>query len=430
MNRVVAFIAALALAPAALAQENPQNAPPAAPPAAAPAAPAPAETVDVAALQGKLDALAEQYAETKNDVASLKKLKFSGYIQARWAAKEIGLGAEPPNAYHTSPATPISQNGFYIRRGRIKAVYDADLAQFVLQLDAVPAGVTIKEGYAAIKLPQGWAIDAGLQLFPFGYEVYSRSSSDLDTLERAAVTRAFLGGEYDLGVALRGKAGPVNLKIGLFNGNGIDAGPSGSDKGLDNDQLKDVVGRATIDLGMITAGLSGWYGKTKDYTRTDDKTFDRYRAAADVQVYLDLLPVGGTAVKGEYIWGRTTIGNSSGGAAHGGAGGNLPAATSNAPVPTGSGWYVILTQNVGKWNQVAARYEQYTANQTLAQQSATESTKNVKTSQELQLALHTFLGANMKVSLAWFHPMFGKTVGPAPGDPKSDQYIAQVQAKF
>ncbi|MCM2334697.1 MAG: porin, partial [Anaeromyxobacteraceae bacterium] len=61
-NRFIAAVAALALAPAALAQE------------AAPATPA----VDVAALEGKVEALAEQYAETKNDVASLKKLKFSG----------------------------------------------------------------------------------------------------------------------------------------------------------------------------------------------------------------------------------------------------------------------------------------------------------------------------------------------------------------
>jgi len=219
--------------------------------------------------------------------------------------------------------------------------------------------------------------------------------------------------------------GPVNLKIGLFNGNGIDAGPLAADKGLDNDQLKDVISRATVDLGMITAGLSGWYGKTVDYTRDDDKKFDRYRVGADVQVFLDLLPVGGTAVKGEYIWGRTTIGN----VTNGGAGGNLPANTSDGPVPTGSGWYAILTQNVGQWNQLAVRYEQYRRNHTL-QGGTTESVNNVDVLEEIQVALHTFVGANYKFTVAWFHPMFGSTVGPAPGDPRADQYILQAQAKF
>ncbi len=425
MNRltVVTIALALALAPAALAQETAQQQPAAPASQEASAAPAAAAGAgaDVDALQGKIEAAEATLAEVKTTVDKLNRLKISGYVQARWAYREVGLpDTAPPSAYNTSPGTAISQNGFFIRRGRLKTVYDADRAQFVLQVDVVPTGVSIKEGYASIKLPKGWAIDAGLQLFPFGYEVYSRSSSDLDLLERAAVTRAFLGGEYDLGVAVRGKAGPVNLKLGLFNGNGIDAGTGG----LDNDQLKDVIGRATVDLGIVTAGLSGWYGKSIDWSRDDDKKFDRYRVGADVQVFLDLLPIGGTAIKGEYLWGRTTIGSGAGG-----AGGNLPASTADAPVPTGSGWYALLTQNVGPWNQVAVRYEQYRRNHTLVA-GATESPSNVKVNEEVQVALHTFLGANMKLSAAWFHPMFGKTVGPAPGDPKADQYIVQAQAKF
>jgi hypothetical protein len=431
MNRIAAVIVALALAPAALAQEaqgakETQEAQGAsdtqqAPPRAAPQDPSSEQGADVATLEGKVAATQETLAEVKTAVDKLSRLKLSGYLQARWAYREVGLPeSAPANAYNTTPGTAVPQNGFFLRRGRLKAVYDADRAQYVLQVDVVPTGVTIKEGYASIKLPRGWAIDAGLQLFPFGYEVYSRSSSDLDLLERAAVTRAFLAGEYDLGVALRGKAGPVNLKLGVFNGNGIDAGTSG----LDNDQLKDFIGRATIDLGFVTAGLSGWYGKTIDWSRDDDREFDRYRVGADVQVFLDLLPVGGTALKGEYIWGRTTIGSGAGG-----AGGNLPAATSESPAPTGSGWYAILTQNVGPWNQLAVRYEQYRRRHDLVG-GATESTSNVRVNEEVQVAVHTILGENLKLSAVWFHPMYGETVGPVPGDPNADQYVLQAQAKF
>ena len=113
---------------------------------------------------------------------------------------------------------------------------------------------------------------------------------------------------------------------------------------------------------MVTAGLSGWYGKTINYARADDKAYDRNRVAVDAQVYLDLLSIGGTALKGEYMWGHTTIGNNSGNL---GAGGNLPNLTSDAPVPTGSGWYAILTQNLWASDQLALRYEQYMPNHTV-----------------------------------------------------------------
>ncbi|MFO0582805.1 MAG: porin [Anaeromyxobacter sp.] len=402
MNRLIAALAALAIAPAVLAQES--------------------QPVDTAALEGKVTSLEEQYAETKAAVAALQKLKLSGYIQARWAYNETGLpvGAGA-NAYNTTPETAPSQNGFFIRRGRLKAVYGADLSDYVLQIDVTPNGVAIKEGYATLKLPAGWAVDAGLQLFPFGYEVYSRSSSDLDTLERARVTRAFLGGEYDLGIAVRGQiAKLVNVKVGVFNGNGIDSGQTGKD----NDQLKDVIGRATVDLGMLTAGVSGWYGKTVNYARADDKKYDRVRAAVDAQLYLDLLPIGGTALKGEWMWGRTTIGTNN---ANGGAGGNLPGLTSGAPVPTGNGWYALVTQNVLAHNQVAVKFEQYTPNLTASTDGATNAT--VKTQREVQVALHTYVGEGGKVTLAWFHPMNGKA-GEKAVEPNADQYILQVQAKF
>ncbi len=387
-NRIIAAVAALALAPAALAEEA---------------------AVDVAALEGKVEALAEQYAETKTDVASLKKLKLSGYVQARYAWQE----AVRYNAVTTSNP---SQNGFFIRRGRLKAAYDAGIAQYVAQIDMNTSGVSTKEAYASVKLPYGLKVDAGLQLFPFGYEVFSRSSSDLDTLERSRVTRAFLAGEYDVGVALSGKVSMVNFKLGLFNGNGVDG-----QAGKDNDQLKDVIGRAWVDLGVVTAGLSGWYGKTTNYLRADDKTYDRNRVAVDVQAYLDLLPVGGTALKGEYMWGHTTIGT-----ANNGAGGNLPGLTSDAPVPTGSGWYVTGLQNLGEYNQLAVRWEQYMPNHTVDVSTGAA----VKVQKELQLALHTFIGGNYKLTAAWFHPMNGEKGPTAPSDPKTDQFIVQAQAKF
>jgi hypothetical protein len=423
MNRLLIAIAILSLASAGRAQET--TTAPAAAPAADTTAPAAPDTADqLAKLEGKLTSLEEQYAETRNDVAGLKRLKFSGYIQARWAKLGENVGGAGEGLYSTTPEKPPAQNGFFIRRGRIKAVYDADLAQFVLQLDATPSGVSIKEGYATVKIPNKLiptlAVDAGLQLFPFGYEISSRSSSDLDTLERARVTRAFAGGEYDLGVSLRGARGPIGFRVGVFNGNGVDAKTSG----LDNDQYKDVIGRVTYDAGgFLTVGASGWYGKIKDAARTDGKTFTRERVAVDAQLYLDLLPIGGTALKGEYMWGKATIGDK-----NGGAGGNLPAATATTNVPTGSGYYAILTQNLGKYNQLAVKWESYMPDHTVDLSGDTNNM--VMELRELQLALHTYVGGNYKLTGAWFHPMNGKKGAAAKSDPKQDQFIVQAQAKF
>lgn len=416
MNRLVSIaLAALTIAPVARGQDASQQEAP------------PAPTVDVSALEGKVSALEEQFAEAKSTLAGLSKLKLSGYLQARWEQREAAS-----SYYNVTSGTAASNGGpdkdnFYIRRGRFKAVYDADWSQYTIQIDVLPSGLSLKEGYASVKLPEGLYVDAGLQLFPFGYEVGTRSSSDLDLLERSLVTSAFLAGEYDLGVALRGARGPLAFRVGVFNGNGVQGTANSSNYGRDNDQLKDIIGRATYDLGFLTVGASGWYGKTKDYTRTDDKAFPRVRLGLDAQLFLDLLPIGGTAVKGEYMWGKTTIGSSSGGTFNGGAGGNLPAITSNAQVPTGSGWYALVTQNLGAWEQLAVRYEQYIPNHTL--DLAANPTK-VKVNEEVEVAAHTFVGGNYKLTAAWFHPMNGKKGSTAPSDPKTDEYIVQAQAKF
>jgi TolA-binding protein len=67
--------------------------------------------------EGKIAAIEEGNIETKSDLSALKKLKFSGYIQARYQAQqsldETGAG---------------SFNRFLIRRGRLKDTYTGDVA--------------------------------------------------------------------------------------------------------------------------------------------------------------------------------------------------------------------------------------------------------------------------------------------------------------
>ncbi len=403
VNRIVAALAAAALTHGALAEE-PQELPHLQPAShEQQAQDRGAEPFDASAIQGRVDSLAEQYAETRTDVAGLKKLKFSGYVQGR-------------AQYNDSPApiytgTAPKDTGFYIRRGRFKAVYDADWSQFALQLDATPSGVGLKEAFARLKLPvKGVAVDAGLQLLPFGYDVGVRSSSDLDLLERADFAKTFLKGEYDLGVSLVAARGPFNVKVGVFNGNGVDAKTGG----LDNDPRKDVIGRVGFDYGVVTGGLSGWWGKTVNYAAPGAIAYDRARVGADVQVYLDLLPIGGTAVKGEYLWGKTQLGDANGGA--GVALGQI-----------GWGWDAIVTQNVGRWNQIAVRYQQFNPNVKIDRDA---NPGKVFVQDEIAAAVHTFVGGNTKVSLAYYHPMYREKGPTAPSSPEKDSVMAQLQAKF
>jgi len=388
--RIVAVLVAAALAPAvAVAQEAQASAP----------------AADPAVLEGKVESLTEQYNETKIDVAGLKKIKFSGYIQARYAWLELAT-------YGITGSLPPDKDNFYIRRARFKTVADGDLTAFTLQIDAIPSAVGLKEAYATVKLPARWAIDAGLQLMPFGYEVASRSSSDLDMLERSMVSVYFLDGEYDNGVSARGKLGPISLRGGIFNGNGIKGAA-----GRDNDQLKDLILRATVDFGFLTAGASGWYGKVINYSTLvagEHASYDRVRAAFDAQLYLDLLPFGGTFLKGEYIWGKTGIGT-----ANGGAGVALGRAASGA--------YVILGQNLGPWNQVDVRYDTF-INHSIDVSSPTSN--KVKQLNEISGAIHTFIGSGGKFTVAYYHPTYGTKGALAPSEPKADRFEAQLQAKF
>jgi hypothetical protein len=415
MNRL--FIAAQAIAVLSLASVA--RAQDAAAPAAEAAAPA-ADTADqIAKLEGKIAALEEQYAETKGDVAGLKRLKLSGYMQARYAWQDKGLVN-----YNKAEATASpDRDNFFIRRCRFKAVYDADVAQFVLQLDAIPSGLSVKEAYAEVKIPsqliKGLAVDAGLQLMPFGYDVGVRSSSDLDLLERYRGAGYWLKGEYDLGATVKGSYGPINFRGGIFNGNGVDGGYGAA--GRDNDQLKDFIGRLGFDFGFLTGGVSGWYGKTIDYKAFPNKTYDRNRIGADAQLYLDLLPIGGTALKGEFIAGKTGIGTQ---------GSPVTAAYGADPGRAGHAWHATLTQNLGKTFQVAARYEQFTKNNNLV-----ATPKTLKSINELDVALHAYVGGNYKLTAAYWHPMDGQTVGTGTGDPKgtvknTDQWVVQAQAKF
>ncbi|MCY1021812.1 porin [Pyxidicoccus sp. MSG2] len=373
---------------------------------------APAEpTVDerMTTTEGKVSSLEEQNIETKNDLSALKKLKISGYVQARYQYQE--------------PLDDTGTGGFSrfgVRRGRLKTTYTTDWAQMMLQIDAVPdTGVTVRDAEATLYIPgtkQQMALTLGQMKWPFGYEAV-QSSSDREIPERSRVIRAFLPDERDRGAKFSSRfyKGLLNVAVGAFDGNGIF---NQGFIGTDNDKEKDVIGRAGFDMKWLSGGVSGWYGHTLGRKPTDTYrvAYDRNRIGLDAQMYLDVLPFGGTAIKGEYING-TTYSKSSG-----------STKVDQLGVPA-SGWYGLVVQNVGLTDAVAVRYDYFDPENGRPNLETPEHKPGPNNSVgTLAVALLHYFSENLKATVAYELPM---TAAPGTAeDPHDNLLTLQLQARY
>ncbi|MFP2927934.1 porin [Pyxidicoccus sp. 3LG] len=421
MNRNT-FIAVLSLAagsalaqqeppaPAATGSEPPSESQPATEPSVTePSATEPPIDERMTHAEGKISSLEEQNTETKSDLSALKKLKLSGYVQARYQYQE---------SLDESGAGGFSR--FAVRRGRLKTTYTTDWAQMMLQIDAVPdTGVTVRDAEATFFIPgtrQSMALTVGQMKWPFGFEAV-QSSSDREIPERSRVVRAFLPDERDRGAKFSGEflKGMVNVNVGIYDGDGIfNQGFIGSD----NDKEKDLLGRAGFDLKWLSGGISGWYGHSiaKGPTDTYRVAYDRNRVALDAQLYLDVLPLGGTSIKGEFIAGKGYWRSS----------GNTKVEQLGIPA---HGWYGLVVQNVGLTNAVAVRYDYFDAENgkpdTVTSEGRPASTNAVGT---LAVSVLHYFSENLKATLAYELPM---TASPGTSeDPHDNLLTFQLQARY
>lgn len=188
----------------------------------------------------KLQAALEDNVETdkalQKDVAGLKKLKFSGYIQARFRSAEA------------------EKSSFLVRRGRLKAVYSGDKSSYTLQIDATEKAVELRDAYTTWSPIAHLSLWAGHFKVPFGFEI-EQSSSDREMPERAEVIRRLFPGERDRGLKLiYHPSSKATLDVGVFNGNGAVSTP-------DQDNHKDVMTRVRYAFSpALNLGLSGYWG--------------------------------------------------------------------------------------------------------------------------------------------------------------------------
>ncbi|MEO8148062.1 MAG: porin [Bacteroidia bacterium] len=192
------------------------------------------------------DTLTSTVAKLQSDLDLLNRLKFTGYLQAQFqyadsAGQTSFAGGNFPSKV---------DKRFAVRRGRLKATYNGNMSQYVLQIDVTPGGVIIKDAYAKLTEPwlNSFSLTAGVFNRPFGYEI-TMSSSDRETPERGRMSQIIFNNERDLGAMITfqpPKTSMYNwLKIDLAMMSGT--GPLAADF----DKQKDFIGRISYNKSII-----------------------------------------------------------------------------------------------------------------------------------------------------------------------------------
>ncbi len=378
-------------------------------------------------INDRLAGITENLTTLNGDVAILKWLKVGGYVQARYEMNDTSRTGDS-----LVRNIPTNRNGdnLYIRRGRIKFTFQpAQSSKYVLNFDASRNSISMREAYLELYKQvkkHSFSLTAGQFNLPFGYEI-EYSSSRRDFPERSLAENRLFPGERDRGLNITYTAPRTfAFNVGVFQGGGIDA-PWNSPL-----RAKDFVARAKMKLGMVDFGLSGYWGNSYvasvpavigsstwfdgngnsqvdsgEVTTTQPKAavpgakWDRERLGADMQFYFDLIPVGSTALRAEFFKARDY---------------NRDVKT----VVDERGWYLWLSQSLGKNLGAAARYDFWSPNTALAN-NATGT---------WSFAAHYFYDANVRITAAYDIPQLlaGKsTFSKSPNDRADNRFTLQFQ---
>jgi phosphate-selective porin O/P len=298
-----------------------------------------------------------------SNVARIDKIRFSGYIQARYQTYENTSEANTPA--RTPPTSsgadgrgprdphPPATGTFAVRRARfVVAARPTDKIGARLQVDAAAGSIRNE-----VELRDAWidyfftgnpatghTMTFGQMKVPFGFEVV-QSSGVRETPERARIARFFFPDERDRGVKLASSTGNKYFyEVGLYNG--IQLGSRTFTSGDDNNNDKDVAGRIRTTLfKRLDVGVSGYWGTTlrtaafpgeSGIDAANPREERKWVAGADAQWFV----LDGTVVRGEFMIGET-LGTDV------------------------SGYILQLIHNLGTKNQLVAKYDWFGTDKTV-----------------------------------------------------------------
>ncbi len=337
------------------------------------------------AVEGKVDGLNESYLETKGTVDKLAKIKVGGYIQAQYQHSDTNGGAAGAFAGGGFPGN--TNQRLQLRRVRLKTTYDGGATQYVMEFEARPSGVALKDAEVIFKEPwmNTFSLDMGYMDRPFGFEI-PYSSSAHEAPERTRVYQTVFKDEKDLGAMIAinptekmGFLQFLNLKGGLYTGTSGYNGGTGDeiDSTMDiigrlgfkapfNDMNLDIDGGVSFYAGSVLAVNDSLYqisgtalvDSVGAFVKNKGKTFDRSVTGVDLQLYYTIPVIGdilgSTSIRGEYLSG-TTIGTLANSMPYG-------AATAAMAERNFMGWYVSWIQNFGSMFQTVVKYDVYDPN--------------------------------------------------------------------
>jgi hypothetical protein len=386
--------------------------------------------------EGKLNALDDRVLVNETDLAKLNKIKVSGYIQAQW--EMYGADLEKTNGY---------DNTFYVRRARIKFIYEpASGVAFVLQPDFSTGNIVLKDAYAQINIPklQGWSLWAGQMNRP-DYEV-EYSSSQREVMERSRFIKALYPGEREIGAKLEYIGTKIPLKFQLMVMNGNYNGPTAQaavQNAKDVDSKKDVMARLVYSIKIPGAGIGidlgpnfyfgGNLSKNNKYYKNSDGTLDSLKSVwkyldknwvgGEIQIFADVL--GGTAIKAEFASGINSVPSAVAATATMAQMKASPSLYNNF-----TGYYLYFIKNFGPKNQFVVRYDYYDPNTKIPNSSFNVDAKGNNISYKTwDLAWQYYLNDNIRISLQYEMPK-NEINASNPTDKKDNMFTVRVQAKF
>jgi len=328
---------------------------------------------------GGNDTLAATVAKISSDLEVLKRIKFSGYVQAQFQwADSAGIAS-----YAAGDFPARVDKRFKVRRAEFKTTYEHGGTLIVANIDVTQNGVNIKDAYGRIteQSLKEFSLTAGIFNRPFGFEV-PFSSGSLESPERSRMIQILFPGERDLGAMITFQPNsssafhPLKIEAGMFNGTGNNVN--------DFDYQKDFIGN--IHWGKSTSSEKVWYAFGVSYYdggwsngtkyvyndigalsngnkgfNVDSATSNQYAISkrnyigGDFQFTADWAP-GITTIRGEFIQGKQP--------------GVATSTTSPSSQPATdtyirkfNGAYFYFTQNIAKSkHQLIIKYDWYDPN--------------------------------------------------------------------
>ena len=394
----------------------------------------------------------ERLSVIESELLKLGKIKFSGYLQSQYEMFDFQDYKGPVAGSNAN--NPIT-NSFFIRRARVKLVYETEEGmKFVIQPDYAFDKVTLRDAYVVVndRWLHTFSLTAG-QFNRLSYEV-EFSSGTREFMERSRVTSVLYPQERDLGAKFEANFMtrfeiPLKVQFALFNGNfGIG---TLANNNRDIDSNKDIMARIVYNFNLPSKGLGidvgahTYIGNTKilsqpvtnpvtapavfsdvnnnPFTPAVGDNLPRNWFGLETQVYYDFL--GGTSFKAEYIKG-TLSGTT-----------NAPQANSLITankVRDFEGFYLAFMKNFGKVNQLAIRYDVYDPNTNLFGSNVTKET-DLKY-RYWTFAWQYFYDENVKIVLGYNLPLneksdkVGGDYATANADRKDNTFTIRLQAKF